>query len=124
MVASLPCGCELRRRRRGGDAFNRLFGFDSRDGRRSGSVTGSIRTGSIRTGSIGAPGHERSAVRRRVAGFSLRSEARDAACGIEPCEEAFSNIQGTEAQRHGGVPELPRRFAIFCSKVRSEKPNL
>src|SRR5439155_3413200 len=58
-------------------------------GRRSGSVTGSTR----------APRHWRSAVRRRFAGFSLRFEAREAACGIGPSLGTFGNIQGTETRR-------------------------
>src|SRR5688500_14402166 len=98
MVAPLPCGCELRRR---GDAFDRLFGLVARGGRRSRSVTASTR----------APGHRRSAVRRRVAGFSLRFEARDAACGIEPGVKALSNIQGTETQRPTR-PAAPRANGI------------
>jgi hypothetical protein len=81
MVASLPCGFELRR----ADAFNRLFGLGTLGRRRSRSVAASR-----------APGHDRSAGGRRFAGFSLRFEAREAACWIEHDFTVFLNIQGTE----------------------------
>src|SRR5215831_18074417 len=84
MVASLPCGCELGRQFVG--PFNRLFGLARHGERRSSSVTASTR----------ASRHDRSAVRRRDAGFSLRFEARVAACDIKHCFDMVGNIQATE----------------------------
>jgi hypothetical protein len=87
MVASLPCGCELPRE----VAFDRLFGLSTLDRRRSGFVT------ALRT-----PLHDRSAGGRRAAGFSLRFEARGAACWIEHDFKVFLNIQGTKPRREKG----------------------
>src|SRR6185295_15613618 len=87
VMASLPCGCELDL---GAGPFNRLFGLAMAGERRSSSVTTSTR----------ASGHRRSGVRRRFAGFSLRFEACEAACSIEPEMDMVGNIQGTESTEH------------------------
>ena len=71
-----------------GDAFDRLFGLSTLDRRRSRSVTASW-----------TPGHDRSAGGRRFAGFSLRFEAREAACWIGHDFTVFLNIQGTKTRR-------------------------
>jgi hypothetical protein len=78
MVTSLPCGCELRRQA----AFNRRFGLDTLDRRRSCFAT-----------TLETSGRDRSGGGRRVAGFSLRFEARDATCWIEHDFTVFWNIQ-------------------------------
>jgi len=94
MVASLPCGFELRRE----DAFNRLFGLGTLDRRRSCFATAFL-----------SPGHDRSVGGRPVAGFSLRFEARDATCCIGHEFTVFLNIQGAKGEENEEMPEINGR---------------
>src|ERR1700742_4789773 len=99
VMASLPCGCELGLR---AGPFNRLFGLAMRGERRSRFVATSTVT------ILEASWHDRSVIRRRFAGLSLRFDAREAESNIESEMHTFGNIQGTKTRRATG-----------CSKTAS-----
>src|SRR5580700_1116922 len=79
MVATLPCGFELRRV----GVFNRLFGLSTLDRRRSSFAT-----------AFGTPGHDRSTSGRRFACSLPRGKTFEATCCIGHEFMAFLNIQG------------------------------
>jgi hypothetical protein len=99
MVASLPCGFELRRE----GAFNRLFGLGTLDRRRSRFATALL-----------APWHDRSVGGRRFAGFSLRFEACEATCWIGHDFTVFLNIQGAKTRRKQNQKAFTSRHRGFA----------
>jgi hypothetical protein len=113
MVATLPCGFELRRE----GVFNRLFGLSTLGRRRSCFAT------AWRT-----PGHDRSAGDRRFAGFLPRGKTCEATCCIGHEFTVVLNIQGTSRDAAGADRSndfLAQQVLDAVSQGRSVRlPNL
>jgi hypothetical protein len=103
MEDTLSCECELDRV----DRLGRLFGLDSKDRRRSCSVTALV-----------APGHERSVAGCVWAAFFAALEACPHAASFVSSLGLDCNIQDTKAQRHEARSPISilRAFVVLLAQ--------